>query len=89
MAVDTSTWEAKLIPVYSSSGNLLLISQRLTQVLPDGNALINWSSEGAITEFLHNGEPNSCVYLDSDLLGLNVQNYRAFEFNLPRINYTL
>ncbi|CAI4216061.1 unnamed protein product [Parascedosporium putredinis] len=64
--VDTRTWEAEL-------GS--------TQILPNGNALVNWGSEGAVTEFLPDGTPVFHAYMDSGDLGVGVQNYRAFRFN--------
>lgn len=61
--------------------NLRSKSQGSTQILPNGNALVNWGSEGAMTEYLSNGTAIFHAYMDSGELGLGVQNYRAFRFN--------
>jgi hypothetical protein len=51
------------------------------QLLPNGNALVNWGSEGAITEFKSDGTPIFHAYLDSGYLGIGVENYRGFRSN--------
>jgi hypothetical protein len=67
--------------------DLLSKSQGSTQLLPNGNALVNWGSEGAVTEFRADGTPIFHAYMDSGDLGLGVENYRGFRYNwtgLPR-----
>lgn len=49
--------------------------------MPNGNVLINWGSEGQITEYDDNGTILFQAFLDSGTLQDNVQNYRAFRFN--------
>lgn len=79
--LDTKTWSAILVQGFYPPDDLLSKSQGSTQILPNGNALVNWGSEGAVTEFLSNGTPIFHAYMDSDVLGRGVQNYRAFRFN--------
>lgn len=79
--VNTQTWEATLIQAFHPPDNLLSKSQGSTQVLPNGNVIVNWGSSGALTEFLGNGTPIFHTYFDSGYLGLGVENYRGFRFN--------
>jgi hypothetical protein len=79
--VDTETWEATLLQAFHPPDSLLSKSQGSTQVLPNGNVLVNWGSSGALTEFLGNGTPIFHTYFDSEELGVGVENYRAFRFN--------
>ena len=79
--VDTETWEAKIVQAFHPPDNLLSKSQGSTQVLPNGNVLVNWGSEGAITEFQSDGTPIFHFYMDSGLLGQGVENYRGFRYN--------
>ncbi|KAE9378687.1 hypothetical protein N431DRAFT_540522 [Stipitochalara longipes BDJ] len=79
--VDTENWTATLVQAFHPPDKLLSKSQGSTQVLPDGNVLVNWGSSGAITEFLPNGTAIFHAYLDSDDLGVGVENYRAFRYN--------
>ncbi|KAL3480818.1 ASST-domain-containing protein [Aspergillus californicus] len=60
---------------------ILAKSQGSLQVLPQGNVLINWGSEGQVTEYGPDGEPLFHAFLDSGSLQENLQNYRAFRFN--------
>lgn len=66
---------------YYPPDGLLSKSQGSTQVLPNGNVLVNWGSEGAITEYRANGEPIFHFYMDSGSLGEGVENYRGFRYN--------
>ena len=66
---------------YYPPDDLLSKSQGSTQVLPNGNVLVNWGSEGAMTEFLLNGTAIFHAYMDSGYLGLGVENYRAYRYN--------
>ncbi|OJD33924.1 uncharacterized protein BKCO1_2600022 [Diplodia corticola] len=77
-------WTADLVQgFYPPPGTTFLSkSQGSTQVLPNGNVLVNWGSEGALTEYLMpGGEPVFHAFLDSGaVLGAGVQNYRAFRY---------
>jgi hypothetical protein len=79
--VDTRTWEAKLVQAFNPPDDLLSKSQGSTQILPNGNALVNWGSEGALTEFKSDGTPIFHTYFDSGALGEGVENYRGFRYN--------
>jgi hypothetical protein len=43
--------------------------------------MVNWDSEGAVTEFKSDGTPIFHTYMDSGYLGLKVENYRGFRYN--------
>lgn len=60
---------------------ILAKSQGSLQTLPGGNALINWGSEGQISEYIADGTPVFHAFLDSGFLQDNLQNYRAFRYN--------
>lgn len=79
--VDTETWEAKIVQAFHPPDDLLSKSQGSTQVLPNGNVMVNWGSEGAMTEFTPDGAPIFHTYMDSGYLGLGVENYRGFRYN--------
>ncbi|OBT98179.1 hypothetical protein VE01_03716 [Pseudogymnoascus verrucosus] len=79
--VDTENWTATLVQGFYPPDDLLSKSQGSTQVLPNGNVLVNWGSEGAITEYKPNGEPIFHFYMDSGSLGEGVENYRGFRYN--------
>lgn len=79
--VNTETWEAKIVQVFNPPDNLLSKSQGSTQVLPNGNVVVNWGSEGALTEFTADGTPIFHFYMDSGLLGQGVENYRGYRYN--------
>lgn len=81
ISVNTATWTAKIVSAFQPPDGLLAKSQGSTQLLPNGNALVNWGSEGALTEFRADGTPIFHAYMDSGLLGEGVQNYRAFRYN--------
>lgn len=78
--VDTKNWHAKLVFNGISPDKLLSKSQGSTQVLPNGNVLVNWGSEGAITEF-KDEKPIFNAFVDSGQLGIHAENYRAFKSN--------
>lgn len=78
--VDTKNWNAKLLFNGISPDNLLTKSQGSTQVLANGNVLVNWGSEGAITEF-KDEKPIFNAFVDSGELGVHAENYRAFKYN--------
>lgn len=79
--VDTETWEASIVQVFNPPDDLLSKSQGSTQLLPGGNVLVNWGSEGAMTEFKSDGTPVFHAYMDSGYLGIGVENYRGFRYN--------
>lgn len=79
--LNTTSWVAELVGAYFPPDDLLSKSQGSTQVLPGGNVLVGWGSEGAVTEFTSDGTPVFHAYMDSGFLGAGVQNYRAFRFN--------
>lgn len=83
LRLDTNAWTAELVHgYYPPKGHKLLSkSQGSTQVLPGGNVVVNWGSEGAVTEYTADGEPVFHAYMDSGKLGAGVENYRAFRFN--------
>ena len=81
LKLNTTSWTAELAQGYCPPGDLLSKSQGSTQVLPNRNVLVNWGSEGAMTEFLPNGTAIFHAYMDSGFLGLGVENYRAYRLN--------
>ncbi|KAK4450189.1 ASST-domain-containing protein [Podospora aff. communis PSN243] len=83
LRLNTTSWTAELVQAYfSPKGHPLLSkSQGSTQVLPSGNVLVNWGSEGAVTEYTADGTPIFHAYVDSGYLGLGAENYRAYKYN--------
>jgi hypothetical protein len=81
LRLDTKSWTAEPVGAYFPPGDLLSKSQGSTQVLPGGNVLVNWGSEGALTEFKADGTPIFHAYVDSGYLDLGAENYRAFRYN--------
>jgi hypothetical protein len=81
--LNTKDWTAKLIQEFPAPDNIVAYSQGNTQILPNGNAFVNWGSGGSITEFSPNGTAIFHAYLESDELWEKgvVQNYRGFKFN--------
>lgn len=79
--LNTTSWEAELVQDYLPPDDLLSKSQGSMQVLPNRNTLVNWGSEGALTEYLSNGTAIFHAYVDSGLLGVAVENYRAYRYN--------
>ncbi|RAQ45711.1 hypothetical protein AFGD_005743 [Aspergillus flavus] len=79
--VNTATWKASIVQAFQPPDGLLSKSQGSTQLLPNGNVLVNWGSEGALTEFRPDGTPIFHTYMDSGFLGLGVENYRGFRYN--------
>ncbi len=57
------------------------MSQGSVQILPNGNALVNWGSAGQISEYSANGTLIFHAFLDSGTRQLGTQNYRAFRGN--------
>jgi hypothetical protein len=81
LRLNTTSWTAELVQGYYPPDDLLSKSQGSTQVLPNGNVLVGWGSEGAVTEFTPGGKPIFHAYMDSGALGVAVENYRAFRYN--------
>lgn len=81
LRLDHSKWEAELLQGFYPPDDLLSKSQGSTQLLPSGNVLVNWGSEGALTEFRADGTPIFHTYMDSGFLGEGVENYRGFRYN--------
>lgn len=81
ISINTATWTAEIVQAFQPPDGLLAKSQGSTQLLPNGNVLVNWGSEGAMTEFQADGTPIFHAYMDSGLLGEGVENYRAYRFN--------
>jgi len=79
--LDFATMTSTLVQAFRPPGDLLVKSQGSLQTLPNNNVLINWGSEGAITEYDQDGTPIFHSFLDSGSLQENVQNYRAFRYN--------
>jgi hypothetical protein len=79
--VNTRSWTAELVQGFYPPDGLRSKSQGSTQVLPGGNVLVGWGSEGAVTEFTADGRAVFHAYMDSGALGVAVENYRAFRFN--------
>ncbi|KAH8908483.1 hypothetical protein BR93DRAFT_893754 [Coniochaeta sp. PMI_546] len=81
LRLNTTSWTAELVQGFYPPDDLLSKSQGSTQVLPNGNVLVGWGSEGAVTEFSPDGKPIFHAYMDSGALGVAVENYRAFRYN--------
>ncbi|KAK3359570.1 ASST-domain-containing protein [Lasiosphaeria hispida] len=83
LRLNTTSWTAELVRGYypPKGHELLSKSQGSTQVFPSGNVLVNWGSEGAVTEYTEDGTPIFHAYMDSGYLGQGVENYRAFKYN--------
>ncbi|KAF2487564.1 ASST-domain-containing protein [Neohortaea acidophila] len=79
--LNTTSWTAELVQGFYPPDGLLSKSQGSTQVLPNRNVLVNWGSEGAMTEYLPNGTAIFHAYMDSGFLDLGVENYRAYRYN--------
>ncbi|KAK3079315.1 hypothetical protein LTS18_005160 [Coniosporium uncinatum] len=79
--LNTRTWKATLVQAFYPPDGLLSRSQGSMQLLPNDNAVVNWGSEGALTESGADGTPIFHAYMDSGFLGEGVQNYRAFRYN--------
>lgn len=80
--LNTKEKTAKLIKQYNPPNeySISVLSQGSFQFLPNGNKLINWGSEGAVTEYDSEGNVLYHVNLDSGKRADVVQSYRAFKF---------
>ncbi len=84
LRLDSKGWKAELVQAYypPKGHKLLSKSQGSTQVVEgSGNVVVNWGSEGAVTEYTADGEVVFHAYMDSGKLAVGVENYRAFRFN--------
>ena len=83
LRLNTTSWTAELVQGYypPPGYDLLSKSQGSMQVLPGANVLVNWGSEGALTEYTYDGTPIFHAYVDSGYLGIGAENYRAFRYN--------
>ncbi|KAJ5912359.1 hypothetical protein N7504_001242 [Penicillium tannophilum] len=79
--LDTKKRTARLIASFRAPGDLSVRSQGNLQLLPNGNAFINWGYEGAISEHKPDGTTIFFSKLDSGRLGPGSENYRAFKFD--------
>ncbi|KAH9822813.1 Arylsulfotransferase (ASST) [Teratosphaeria destructans] len=79
--LDTEAWTAELVQGFYPPDGLRSKSQGSTQLLPNGNVIVNWGSQGALTEYDSNGKVLFHTYMDSEYLGLGVENYRGFRYN--------
>ena len=87
LALDHAAGHATLLRAFHPPDNgILAKSQGSLQTLPSGNVLINWGSEGQVTEYTGDGAIVFHAWLDSGRLGDRVQNYRAFKFNWTGIS---
>ncbi|KAK0727665.1 ASST-domain-containing protein [Lasiosphaeria miniovina] len=84
LRLNTTAWTAELVQGYYPPAGLSLLSksQGSTQVMPGGNVLVNWGSEGAVTEYTTDGRPVFHAFMDSGAqLAAGVENYRAFRYD--------
>jgi hypothetical protein len=79
--LNTTSWTAELVQGFYPPDKILAKSQGNTQILPNGNVIVNWGSEGALTEYNSKGDVLFHTYFDSGFLALGVENYRGFRFN--------
>ncbi|KAF2794561.1 hypothetical protein K505DRAFT_374570 [Melanomma pulvis-pyrius CBS 109.77] len=79
--LNTTSWTAELVQAFYPPDALRSKSQGSTQLLPNGNAIVNWGSEGALTEYDSKGNALFHFYMDTGYLGLGVENYRGFRYN--------
>ena len=79
--LNTTSWTAELLQGFYPPDDLRSKSQGSTQLLPNGNVIVNWGSSGALTEYDANGTVLFHTYFDSDYLGLGIENYRGFRYN--------
>ncbi|KAJ5606570.1 hypothetical protein N7510_009351 [Penicillium lagena] len=79
--LDTAKRTARLIASFRAPGDLSVKSQGNVQLLPNGNAFINWGYDGAMSEHKPDGTTIFFTGLDSGKLGPGSENYRAFKFD--------
>ena len=82
ISLDHTTKTATLARAFHPPDDSILSkSQGSLQTLPNDNVLINWGSEGQITEYLPDGNIIFHAFLGSGFLQDKLQNYRAFRYN--------
>ncbi|TIB99773.1 hypothetical protein E3Q18_01398 [Wallemia mellicola] len=69
-------WTVETRQAFYPPDGLISKSQGSTQLLDNGNVLVNWGSEGAVTEFTSDGKAIYHAYFEK---GHGAQNYRAFK----------
>ncbi|KAJ5814583.1 hypothetical protein N7474_006360 [Penicillium riverlandense] len=79
--LDTAKRTARLIASFRAPGDLSVKSQGNLQLLPNGNAFINWGYDGAMSEHKPDGTTIFFTELDSGKFGPGSENYRAFKFD--------
>lgn len=85
--LDTEKHTARLIAEFRAPGDLSVRSQGNLQLLPNGNAFINWGYVGAMSEHKPDGTTIFFTGLDSGRLGPGSENYRAFKFEWHALPY--
>ncbi|KAJ5712036.1 hypothetical protein N7488_006192 [Penicillium malachiteum] len=85
--LDTENWTARLIAEFRAPGDLSVRSQGNLQLLPNGNAFINWGYDGAMSEHTPDGTTIWFSRLDSGKMGPGSENYRAFKFEWHALPY--
>lgn len=78
--LDTEKHTATLLANFRAPRDLSVRSQGNMQLLPNGNAFINWGYNGAMSEHTPDGTTIFYTELDSGKLGPGSENYRAFKF---------
>lgn len=82
ISLDHSAKTATLLKAFHPPDDSILSkSQGSLQTLPNDNVLINWGSEGQITEYSPEGDVIFHAFLGSGFLQDKLQNYRAFRYN--------
>ncbi|MGW7520731.1 arylsulfotransferase family protein [Streptomyces sp. NPDC054796] len=71
--VDTKKMTAKVKGAYPNPDGLVSVTQGSTQLLPNGNVLVNWGDVGAYTEFSRRGK----ILVDSAFPDEELNTYRA------------
>ncbi|KAI9148812.1 hypothetical protein HJFPF1_10854 [Paramyrothecium foliicola] len=79
--IDHHVGAAEAIRTFDAPDKLSARTQGSVQLLPNGNAFVNWGQAGAVTEFSDGGEVLFHSYLDSAPHGVLVQSYRGFRAN--------
>jgi hypothetical protein len=81
LELDTKKHTATLIASFRAPGDLSARSQGNLQLLPNGNAFINWGYCGFMSEHKPDGSTIFFTGLDSGIFGPGSENYRAFKFD--------
>jgi hypothetical protein len=73
----TSPMTAKLIQQWDRPDGLLTVKRGNTQVLPNGNVVLNWGDCGYLSEFTADGRR----LVDAEYISSRFGTYRAYKFN--------